>query len=216
MEGSLGRKRHVDYFREVHLEDRQEGPDACLTHIEILHGWDTYDRARVDRLLAVSDSRHMENGIVIHRRVKTRVITKGPLRTRLSGLHISLDHEITLGRHLQRLGHAFHEIDRLLTGESGKENLVNAVRERCRSSQSEGRITPEADGDRHLLAALVVALPMAGSDLVDLPMHPGSLTIVDLDAVHADITLPGIGIFCINRRQGDEPAAILRPALQDR
>ena len=158
----------------------------------------------------------MEDGVVVHRRVESGVVAERSLGTHLAGLHIPLDHEVALGRDFQRLGDALDEVDRFLAGKSGEEDLVDAVGKRGRGGQGEGGITTETDGDGHLLAALVVALSVAGSDLMNLPVHPGGLSVVDLDAVHADIPLTGVRVLGVDGRQGDEASSILRPALQDR
>ena len=57
---------------------------------------------------------------------------------------------------------------------------------------------------------------MAGPYLVNLPVHTGGLAVVDLDAVHADITLTGIWILGIDGRKRDEASSVLGPALEDR
>ena len=64
---------------------------------------------------------------------------------------------------------------------------------------------------------------MFGGNFLPLPVHAGSLAIVDLHAIHADVALPcriagGIYLARIagdDAREGDEAAAILGPALQD-
>ena len=164
----------------------------------------------------MGDRGHVEDGVVVHWCVESGVIAEGPLGARLARLDISLDHEITAGRHLKRLGDALHQLHGFLAGESGKEDLIDPVGKRCRGSQCEGWIATEADGDGHLLSSLVVALAVSCADLVHLPMHACGGTVIDLDAIHADVALPGVGILGVDRRQGDKAASVLRPAFQDR
>ena len=57
---------------------------------------------------------------------------------------------------------------------------------------------------------------MFGAMLLALPVHAGAALVVDLHAIGADVALAGLRIFRDHRRQGDEAAAIERPALQDR
>ncbi len=49
-----------------------------------------------------------------------------------------------------------------------------------------------------------------------LPVHARGALVVDLHAIHAAIALAGVGIARKHQRQGDEAAAILRPAFQHR
>ena len=57
---------------------------------------------------------------------------------------------------------------------------------------------------------------MPRADLVHLPVHPGRAPVVNLHPVHPDIPLAGVGVLRVDSRQRDEPAAVLRPAFQDR
>ena len=51
--------------------------------------------------------------------------------------------------------------------------------------------------------------------LLPLPVHAGGLAVVDLHAVHADVAPAVAGIARVHARQGDEPAPVMRPALED-
>ena len=73
------------------------------------------------------DRRHVEDGVVIHRSVESRVITERSFSPGFTRLDISLDHEITLSWDLQRLSHALDQIDRFLAGEPRKEDLVDTI-----------------------------------------------------------------------------------------
>ena len=56
---------------------------------------------------------------------------------------------------------------------------------------------------------------MPGTDLVDLPVHSGRPSIIDLHPIHADIAVAGVGVLGEDGRQRDEAPAIVRPALED-
>ena len=78
----------------------------------------------------------------------------------------------------------------------------------------------ERGGDRLSLAmgrgathALAIVL---GALLLALPVHAGAALVVDMQAIHADVALALRRVFGHDRRQRDEAAAVLRPALQDR
>lgn len=56
---------------------------------------------------------------------------------------------------------------------------------------------------------------MAHSGFVHLPVHSASILRVELNSVHADIALAGIGVVSKNERKGDEWTAVLGPAGKD-
>ncbi len=57
---------------------------------------------------------------------------------------------------------------------------------------------------------------MAGADLVELPVHPGGPGVEDLHAVHADVADAALRIDGVDVGEGDEGAAVVRPAFQHR
>ncbi len=95
---------------------------------------------------------------------------------------------------------------------------------------SRARLVHASRGARHDVhgggAGVVVAHPargraaaqqfaeVFGGDLLPLPVHAGGARVVDLHAVHAHVALAGAGIARDDAGQGDEAAAVLRPALQ--
>ena len=64
-------------------------------------------------------------------------------------------------------------------------------------------------GPAHLLAIVLCSLLLA------LPMHAGTALVVHLHAIRSGITLTRLEIFGDHRRQRNEAASVLRPALQD-
>ena len=57
---------------------------------------------------------------------------------------------------------------------------------------------------------------MARADFLELPVHAGGAVVVNLDAIHADVALAGVGVFGDDAGEGDEAPAVERPALLDR
>src|SRR5260370_17200372 len=55
---------------------------------------------------------------------------------------------------------------------------------------------------------------MLGWYFLSLAVHAGAGRVIDMHAVHADVALPCLGITGDYAGQGDEPATILRPALE--
>ena len=56
---------------------------------------------------------------------------------------------------------------------------------------------------------------MARADFVNLPMHSGRALVVDLHSINANVARACLGIARVYIRQGNETAAVFRPALQD-
>ena len=56
---------------------------------------------------------------------------------------------------------------------------------------------------------------MLGGDFLSLPVSAGGLSVVDLQAIHAEISFACLGIAGGDAGERDEAAGVLRPALQD-
>ena len=48
-----------------------------------------------------------------------------------------------------------------------------------------------------------------------LPVHRRGAIIKDLHPIHSDIACTAFGVARVHIGKGDEPAAVLRPALED-
>jgi hypothetical protein len=55
---------------------------------------------------------------------------------------------------------------------------------------------------------------MLGSNLLSLPVRGRGLGIVDLQAIHSNISFAGVGVAGDDAGESDESASVLRPALQ--
>ena len=56
---------------------------------------------------------------------------------------------------------------------------------------------------------------MLGGDFLALPVGAGGGGVVDLQAIHADVALAGLGVASDDAGESDEASGVLRPALQD-
>src|SRR4029077_11932263 len=108
------------------------------------------------------------------------------------------------------------KLDGFVAQESGKQDLIETVRQRSGRSKGIGGITTQSDGPWHSLPPLVITPAMSGPDLVDLPMHSGCSFVVDLHPVHAEIAGARVWVPGMNVWQRDESSAIFWPALQHR
>ena len=46
-------------------------------------------------------------------------------------------------------------------------------------------------------------------------MHPGCSFVIDLDAIHSDVSFAGIGVLSDHARERDKATPIERPALKN-
>src|SRR5437899_2903883 len=85
-------------------------------------------------------------------------------------------------------------------------------------SGGSGGIAADRDGHVHTLgfAAGAHAAIMFRALFMGLPMHAGGALIEHLKPIAAAVALARIGIARKNHRQRDVPAAIFRPALENR
>src|ERR1700730_2306764 len=54
-----------------------------------------------------------------------------------------------------------------------------------------------------------------GGNLLSLPVRAGGGGVVDLEAIHPDISFAGFGVAGDDARESDEASSVLRPALKD-
>ena len=157
----------------------------------------------------------MEDGVRVGQRVVAGVVAEGALGAQLLGVHVAFQHDLGVGRHLDIHRLALDHLHRLLADESGHQHLVDAFRQRQRSGEADGRIG--ADGHRHLDAASAVLrlAVVRGAALVDVPVHARGPLVEDLHAIHAAVALAGLRVLGEDQREGDVPAGVLRPALED-
>ena len=160
--------------------------------------------------------RQVEHRIIFHRGVITGVIAKRSLWFCLARLDITFQNKIDIGRHFQVNRLAPHHLDGLAAQKSGEQNFVQPIGQRGSRGKCVDRIAPDCHRHRHALAPFVVTLAMTRPHFVDLPVHPRGAVVIDLHPIYPNIPRTGFGITRMHIRQGNETAAVLRPALQDR
>ena len=163
----------------------------------------------------MGDGRDVEDGIVVDGRVESGVIPERAFGAGLSWVHEAFDDKVDIGRHLERNGLATNEIHWTLSDESGEQDFVESVRKRSGGGKGVGRITADCHCDWHGFASLIVPFAVASGHLVDLPMHAGFGGGEDLHAVHPEILITCVRIHGVDAGEGDEPSAIIGPALED-
>src|SRR5262249_34714803 len=213
---AFGRQGHIYDFWKIHLEHRQKNSDTGVADVEIFH-WRFADYCcGGDRVASGCDRGQMENGIVFDGSVKTRVITKRSFRMRLPRLNIAFQNEINVCRHIQLDRCAPNMLDGFPSQKSGKQQLAQAIAQWRGRRERINRVATQSDSDGHALTAFVVALAVARSDLMNLPVHSAGALVIDLHPVNAYVARACFRIARVNIRQGNETPAILWPAFKDR
>ena len=214
MKNPFRRERQIHQLGKIHFQDGQKNPHAGRSQPEILHRRLSHHRGRIDRIFSVSDGRDPESGILVHRSVKSRMISKGSFRHRLShGIHGSLNDKVGIGRHLDRLAHRRDKRDGFLPQKSGEHVLVNPIGQRGRGRKRIGRIPTQSHRNGHRLAHFPVFFSMPRSDLVQLPVQRRFPRAEHLDAVHPDVPLLGFRIFGDDLGQSEKRSPIFGPSL---
>ena len=218
MKHTLGRHRHVANLRQLQPHQRQENPLDRVAHEVVLHGRRPNDRRRVDRSLALGHAGHVEHRVLVGERVEPGVVPERTFGPQLAQFHIALEHDLGLGRNFEIAGSALHHLDRATPQEPRHQHLVEIGRQRKNGREHGRRIRADRHRHVHALTHSLGREPpvMLRALLVRLPVHAGGPVVVYLHPVHAAVPLARVGVLRKDKRQRDEPPAVLRPALQDR
>ena len=131
-------------------------------------------------------------------------------------IHVTFDDEVGIGGNFEVVGFAFHQFDGFLAQVTGEEKFIEAIGQRRGGGEGEASGSPPRKiADGHARAGFVVTAAVARADFLELPVHAGGAVVVNLDAIHADVALAGVGVFGDDAGQGDEAAAVERPAFED-
>ena len=211
-----GREVHVDDLGQRLADERQEDALAGQAEIVVLLRRHADDRREVDRVLAPRHAGHVEDREVVGQRVEARVIAERPLAATLAGLDVALDHDLRVRRHLEVDRDGLDEVHARAPEEAREQQLVEPLGHRRGRGVGHRRVRP--DRHRHLeppAEPLGHAVVLRAA-LVPLPVHARRAAVEHLHAVHADVAHARLGVLRDHEREGDEPAAVLRPAAQHR
>ena len=134
---------------------------------------------------------------------------------RLGRVNVAFDDEVGIRRDFQVVGLALDEFDGFFAEVTGEEEFVEAVGQWRGGGEGEHGIAAEKNGDGHARTGFVVAAAVSRANFLKLPVHAGGAVVVDLDAIHADVALAGVGIFGDDAGERDEASAIEGPAFED-
>ena len=199
-------------------------PDRCQENflggfgdIGVLLRRNAHQRRRINGIAPPRDGHHMEAGIFIGQRVKTRMVAERPFhRLRLRRIDIPFDHEIAVGRHINIVGDTLHQFHRAPAQKPCQQVFVHVVRHRSRRSISISRIAAQRYRHGHSPPGTPVTFVMTGSGLVQVPVHARRAGIKQLQPVHAHVADSRFGIEGVHQRQRHEASAVARPALEHR
>ena len=159
--------------------------------------------------------RQVQHRILVGERIVTGVVAERTFHPPLGRINVALQHDLGVGRHVMVHRLAAHHVHGLAAQKAGEHHLVYArwqwrrrrINRRRRGAEYHRHLQP-------LLLALGVPVVL-GAAFVQVPMHPERLIVENLEAIHADVALAGVGIVREHQRQGDVAAAVIGPALQD-
>ncbi len=134
---------------------------------------------------------------------------------RFAGIHVAFDNEVGVGGNFEIVGFALDEFDGFFAEITGEEKFVEAVGQRRSGGEGEHGIAAQKNGHGHARAGFVVPASVARADFLELPVHAEGALVVNLEAIHADVAFAGVGVFGDDAREGDEAAAVERPAFLD-
>ena len=200
----------------VFLHQGEEDALRGLGHEAVFHGGAPHDGGRIDGVPPPGDGGEVEHRVVVRQGVIAGVVAEGAFRPPLPRRHVTFQDDLGFRRHPQGLGDARHHLHRLAPEEPGKEDLIDIFRQGRGGRIGHRGVGPDGHRHRQRLAPGLRHPVVLGPALVGVPVHAGGPGVIDLEAVHAHVALPGLRVVGEDHRQGDEGAAVLGPAGQDR
>ena len=208
-------RRHVivDHFRQYQPRERQENALCGVPQPVVFHGGASDDRGGVDRVTSHGKRRDVEYRIVVGQGIEPGVVSEGTLAYKgFSRVHVSLQHEIGLGRDLQVNRDTLYQVNRPASQKSGEDELVDGRGQGRGRAVNRGWIAAQCDRNFQPFSAAPGQFEMPCAHLVTLPVHPGGISAVDLHPVHTCVSHAGFRIPGDDQGQGNIGATVLRPA----
>ncbi len=131
------------------------------------------------------------------------------------GVNVAFDDEFAVSGYFDVHGFAFDGLDTFAAEESSEQDFINSGGEGGDGSEVIDRVSAEANGDFDALLLGTSVFHMTHSGFVHLPVHAAGVFAVELDTVHANVALAGVGVVGENEGEGDEGATVFGPAGED-
>ena len=180
----------------------------------IFHGRVSHQGSGIDGVLSASDGGEVKDRVFVRRRVVPRVVSERAFGSQFAPGDISFQHKLAFGGDLQVAGDAFDHFHRFLSEKAGQKDLVQSIRKRCCGAIGANGI--RAQGHGYGKGFRGRALPVVvGPILMNMPVKTGGGFVVDLHAIHAQISFSGYGMTGDDYGKGDERATVFGPAGED-
>ncbi len=215
VEDAFKGKFDIDDFGENRPKQRQEQVLRRLSEKTVFHWRPPDNGCGVDRLFAPGDALHMKYRIHVRKRVVAGMIAERTFFAEFVRFHIAFKNKVRIGGHKNIAGKAGHEFHRRVAQKTREQGFINKRREGGRGRVGQGRFAAESHCHGHTLARRRVPFVIAAAVLVQVPVHPGCLFVVDLHPIHADILDAAFRIAREHQRKRDEAPAVSGPALQN-
>ena len=203
------------------LHDKTYGGEEyalrSLCNVGIFHGGNTHNSSGVDSIAARCDCSNVETWVEVGERVESCVVTEWTLHSEwLCSVNIALKHKVAVGRHPYIVCQALNHLDGLLAQHACKQHLIHIVGHGCSSGVGVYGVAAYSHADGHTLAHALVAIVVARTCLMAMPVHASGLIVENLHTVHTHVGCASIGVDCAYHGQCYKCAAIRGPRGEDR
>ena len=114
----------------------------------------------------------------------------------------AFDDDLCIGGNFQIDRAAFDQRQARAVEEPGEEKFFNARRQRGGGRIREDRFPAEDDRQRHFFVTRFIEAEMPRAVMVHVPVHRAFARTEELNAIHADVSIAGLGVFrCECRRK---------------
>ena len=170
----------------------------------------------VERIAPARDRLDLQHRVHPARPVGAGIFAERRLGAPLDRADFAFQHDLGVGRHVERDGLAANQRHRPLQHAAGDPDLVGVERREAQRADEERRMVADHDRDRAGQAALLVFLPddVAVGGLREL--HAEQVLLVHHVAVDADVVDAGLRIAHHREARGDVLAGVLLVVGADR
>jgi hypothetical protein len=170
----------------------------------------------VDRTAAMRDRPDLQHRVHPPRAVGARIFAERRLGAAFDRPNFAFQHDLGVGRHVERDGLATHQRHRALQHAAGDLDLVGIELGKAQRANEKGRVVPDHDGDRAGQAALLVLLPDDVAVGGFRELHAEQVLLMHHVPVDADVADAGLRIAHHGEAGGDVLAGVLLVIRADR
>ena len=205
----------VDDVGDEDLQEREEDAFGGFAEVIVFLRGLADDGGGIDGIFAVGDGGDGEDGELSGEGVEAGVVAEGAFENGLAGIDVAFDDDFAVGGDFEGDGFAGDEIEPAAHEEAGEHVFVDAGGKGCGGGVGKDGFAAEGDGEGAFFTAGGPGAEVAGSVVVRVPVHGGGFGAEELDAVHAEVSGAGVGMFGDDLAEGDVLAAVFGPALDE-